>query len=118
MDVVLCNARGSFFSTTTSVGGVGGPLSSSVFSFSFSVSFVSVFSTTGDFSLIFGDLSGVFDLDLDFRRVVVSPSSSELDDDELDDEELEDEPGGAAIGKWTLFRLPLGCFFHHKKYLV
>lgn len=93
IEVVLCSARDSFFSTTTS-------FAWSTLSLLVSLSlFSSVFSTLGDLdrSFSFGDLSGVFDLDLDLdlRRDVESPSSSELDDEELDDDELDEEPGGA-----------------------
>lgn len=100
MEVVLCRARLSFFSITTSL--TDSAFSSPLFSLSlsFSVLFVTIFSTLGDLDLAFscclGDLSGVLDLDFDFRRVVDSPSSSELDDDELDEEELDEDPGGAA----------------------
>jgi hypothetical protein len=96
MDVVLWSARVSFFSTTTSVTDSG--LSSEGFSFSLSLSTISTtFSTLGDLDLsaFFGDFSGVFDFDFDLRRVVASPSSSELDDEDDDDEELDDDPGGA-----------------------
>lgn len=99
IEVVLCNARHSFFSTTTSLTDSALSFSSPLFSpFSLSFSVMSTtFSTLGDldFSLCFGDLSGVLDLDFDLRRVLDSPSSSELDDDELDEDELDDDPGGA-----------------------
>lgn len=101
MEVVLCKARVSFFSTTTSQtdSAFSSPLFSLSLSFS-SISFSTTFSTLGDldFSLSLGDLSGVLDLDfdLDLRRAVSSPSSSELDDEELEEDELEDEPGGAV----------------------
>lgn len=96
IEVVLCKARDSFFSTITSL--TDPALSSPFFSLSFSLSTISTtFSTLGDFdfSMRFGDFSGVLDFDLDLRRVLNSPSSSELEDDELDDEELDEEPGGA-----------------------
>lgn len=94
--MVLCSALDSFFSTTTSL--TDSAFSSPLFSFSLSFSVDSgAFSTLGDFSFLFGDFSGVLDLDFDLRLVdVVSPSSSELDDEELEDDELEEEPGGAT----------------------
>ena len=95
IEVVLCRARDSFFSTTTSLDCSDLSLLSS---FSLLSSTVSLSTGDLDRSFFLGDLSGVFDFDfdLDLCRFSVSPSSSELDDDELDDEELDDEPGGAV----------------------
>lgn len=84
---------------------------STFFSLSFSLfsSDCVVFSTLGDLDLdlafVFGDLSGVLDLDFDLRLMFDSPSSSELDDEELDDEELDDDPGGAEYIWNTVFFL-------------
>lgn len=99
MDVVLCRARVSLFSGASLM--TDSALSSASF-FSASLPFSVTFSTEGDldFSLRAGDFSGVldFDFDLDLRRVVVSPSSSELDEEELEEDELDpEEPGGAGV---------------------
>lgn len=99
IDVVLCNARVRFFSSTISTSLTESAFSSPLLFFSLFSKGLS-FTALGDLELSFlcGDLSGVLDLDLDLdlRRLVDSPSSSELDEDELDDEELDDEPGGAV----------------------
>lgn len=113
MEVVLCKARHSFFSTMTSL--TDSAFSSPLFSFSLSfwMLFSTTFSTLGDLDLGFswglGDFSGVLDLDFDFRRLVTSASSSELDDEELEVDELDEDPGGAVNNKelslliWLLY---------------